>query len=201
MRKFSQNSYNRDFPSGLVVKFCLPMQGHGFCACWGNYNPTCHVEQRQGILPERECKNLRVESGIIHYVFEKCDRTYAAHRRKNQSKKRSDAGTLRGWEFLATQPKEFHFGKRKNNGIKCYLTTFQASALAYREPSLSEERQAFVKCQHLLSLTESENNLFPEDVSGIMVEAERKLEKRCPKFSESLSSFNVCWMAITWWMG
>ena len=125
-------------------------------------------------------------------VFEKRDRTYTARRRKNQIKQRSDAGTLRGWAFLATQPKEFDFGKRKNNGIKCYLTTFQAGALAHREPSLSKERQAFVKCQHLLSLTESENSLFPEDVSGLTVEAERKLEKRCPKFFESLSSFNVC---------
>ena len=93
-------------------------------------------------------------------VFEKRDRTYTARRRKNQIKQRSDAGTLRGWAFLATQPKEFDFGKRKNNGIKCYLTTFQAGALAHREPSLSKERQAFAKCQHLLSLTESENSLF-----------------------------------------
>ena len=39
------------------------------------------------------------------------------------------------------------FGKKKNNGIKFYLTAFQAGAVAYREPSLSKERQAFVKCQ------------------------------------------------------
>ena len=110
---------------------------------------------------------------------------------KEPKQTKINAGTLRGWEFLATRPKEFDFGKRKNNGIKCYLTTFQADALAYREPILSKEGQASVKCQHLLTLAESENNLFP-DVSGITVKAERKLEKRCPKFSESLSSFNVC---------
>ena len=44
---------------------------------------------------------------------------------------------------------------------------------------------------HSRASKEARTIFFPEDVSGMMVKAERKLEKKCPRSSESLSGLNI----------
>lgn len=85
---------------------------------------------------ERECKKFRVELSLVCLSLKKMGWDSCKVGRKNWSRQCSEAGTLRQWEPLARHPKVLHWNlwRRKNNGIRYYLTKSLPGAWASQSP-------------------------------------------------------------------